>query len=138
MHTNRAISPVCFLILAISPQSAYIPVMKSLSFIAAISLLLLVGCGEKNSSPSNSGGNPLNAPGDYLNAAGQGQQHAVKTVDTAALNQAIQLFQVDKGRFPKDLNELVTEKFIPKIPEAPAGMKITYDAATGTVKVVKE
>ena len=105
---------------------------------AAILILLLVGCGEKSSSPSNSSGNPLNAPGDYLNAAGKGQQHAIKTVDTAALNQAIQMFQVDKGRFPKDLDELVKEKFIPKIPEAPAGMKITYDATAGTVKVVKE
>ena len=104
--------------------------------------MLLAGCGDKSSSSSQttntSSGNPLNAPGDYLNAVTKGQQRAVKTVDTAAINQAIQMFQVDKGRLPKDLDELVIEKFIPRIPEAPAGMKITYDATAGTVKVVKE
>jgi hypothetical protein len=45
---------------------------------------------------------------------------------------------VDQGRYPKDLNELVSEKFIPRIPDAPAGMKIVYDANAGTVKVVKQ
>jgi len=116
--------------------------MKTLWHCSPILGLLLVGCDQKSGSPSpstnTSSGNPLNAPGDYLNVVTKSQQRAVKTVDTAALNQAIQLFQVDKGRFPKDLNELVTEKFIPKIPEAPAGMKIVYDVTAGTVKVVKE
>lgn len=110
--------------------------------LAGILTLFLVGCGDNPGAASpatnSAGGNPLNAPGDYLNAITKGQQRAVKTVDTAALNQAVQMFQVDKGRFPKDLNELVAEKFIPKIPEAPAGMKIVYDAAAGTVKVLKE
>jgi hypothetical protein len=39
---------------------------------------------------------------------------------------------------PKDLNELVTEKYMPKLPDAPAGSKIEYDAKTGTVKIVKQ
>ena len=104
---------------------------------------LLVGCSKESTPPTQTtnattSGNPLDAPGQYLGALAKGQQIAVKTVDTASLNQAIQLFQVDNGRFPKDLNELVTEKFIPKIPDAPVGMKIVYDAKTGTVKVVKQ
>ncbi len=49
----------------------------------------------------------------------------------ASLNQAIQMFQVDKGRFPKDLNELVSEKLINSVPDAPYGMKLDYDATTG-------
>lgn len=104
---------------------------------------LLVGCG-KETTPSDqstnaaTSSNPLDAPGQYLGGLAKGQQNAVKTVDTTSLNQAIQLFQVDKGRYPKDLNELVSEKFIPKIPEPPAGMKITYDASSGTVKIVKQ
>jgi hypothetical protein len=48
------------------------------------------------------------------------------------------LFQVDKGRFPKDLDELVQEKYLTKVPDAPYGMKIDYDPATGTAKVVKQ
>lgn len=107
--------------------------------------LLLTGCGEKSNPPgqatnaaASSGSSPLTAPVDYLGAVGKAQQSAVKTVDTASLNQAIQLFNVDKGRNPKDLNELVQEKFIPKLPAAPYGMKLEYDAQTGKVKVVKE
>jgi len=84
------------------------------------------------------GSSPLTAPVDYLKAAGQGQQKANKTVDLSALNQAIQLFNVDKGRNPKDLNELVTEKFLRQIPPAPYGTKIVYDAASGKVDIVKE
>ena len=57
-------------------------------------------------------------------------------MDVAALNQAVQMFNVQEGRLPKDLNELVEKKLIAKIPDAPYGMKLQYDAATGTVSVV--
>jgi len=105
--------------------------------------LLLLGCGEKSDKQGSvatnaSSGNPLNAPADYLRAVGKAQQSAVKTVDTSSLNQAIQLFNVDKGRNPKDLDELVKEKFIPQVPAAPYGYKLVYDAGTGKVSVVKE
>lgn len=103
-----------------------------------------MGCGassDKPSQPTNGaagGSSPLSAPADYLGALGKAQQTAVKTVDTTSLNQAIQLFNVDNGRNPKDLNELVEQKFIAKIPDAPYGMKLEYDAAAGKVKVVKQ
>jgi hypothetical protein len=80
----------------------------------------------------------LSAPADYVGALGKAQQTAVKTVDTTSLNQAIQLFNVDQGRNPKDLNELVEKKFIPKLPDAPRGMKLEYDATAGKVTVVKQ
>ena len=80
----------------------------------------------------------MSAPADYVGALGKAQQGAVKTVDTTSLNQAIQLFNVDQGRNPKDLNELVEKKFIPKIPDAPRGMKLEYDAGAGKAKVVPE
>jgi hypothetical protein len=114
------------------------------TYILSISTcLVLLGCGEKSDNAGASGtnassGNPLNAPTDYLRAVGKAQQSAVKTVDTSSLNQAIQLFNVEKGRFPKDLNELVQEKFMPQIPAAPYGYKIVYDAGAGKVSVVKE
>ncbi|SRR5882672_6729485 len=109
------------------------------------SVLLLLGCDQKSSSSSggttntsSSGGSVLTAPVDYLKAAGKAQQSAVKTVDTASLNQAIQLFNVEKGRNPKDLDELVQQKFIPQIPAAPYGTKLVYDSVAGKVSVVKE
>jgi len=117
--------------------------MKTSILVPIALAVLLVGCSKESNPPTQatnapSSGNPLDAPGEYLGGLAKGHQSAVKTVDTTSLNQAIQLFQVDKGRFPKDLNELVSEKFIPKIPDAPAGMKIVYDTNAGTVKVVKQ
>jgi len=118
--------------------------MKRCIFLTLAAGLFLTGCGE-SSNPSAGGTNsaaggssPLSAPADYVGALGKAQQSAVKTVDTTSLNQAIQLFNVDQGRNPKDLNELVEKKFIPKIPDAPRGMKLEYDAVAGKVKVIPE
>jgi hypothetical protein len=116
--------------------------MKAYS-ICLLLILSLLGCGEKSDkqgsgSTNASSGNPLNAPADYLRAVGKAQQSAVKTVDTSSLNQAIQLFNVEKGRNPKDLDELVKEKFIPQLPAPPYGYKLVYDAGAGKVSVVKE
>src|SRR5437667_11738630 len=113
--------------------------------LSVLTVTLLVACGEKSDKPApgatnaaNTGGSPLTAPVDYLRAAGKAQQSAVKTVDTTSLNQAIQLFNVEKGRNPRDLNELVEQKFMPQIPAAPIGMKLVYDAQVGKVTVVKQ
>lgn len=113
---------------------------------AGLTLLLAAACGNNSGGSStasstnsaNAGANPLNAPADYLGGLAAGQRSAVKTVDTTSLQQAIQLFSVDHGRNPKDLNELVEQKYIPRLPEPPHGMKLDYDAQTGTVKVVPQ
>jgi len=115
-------------------KSAYLCLLVGLSF---------AGCGKQADPPtaatnSTSGGNPLTAPVDYLGAIDKAQKTAVKTIDTAALNQAIQLFNAQEGRNPKDLKELVEQKYIGEIPAAPYGMKIVYDATSGQVKVVKQ
>ena len=118
--------------------------MKTLFCFSVAASLVLIGCGEcsdKSAQSTNSAAgssSPLSAPADYLGALGKAQQTAVKTVDTTSLNQAIQLFNVENGRNPKDLNELVEKKFIPRVPAAPYGMKLEYDAAAGKVKVVKQ
>ena len=77
---------------------------------------LLVGCGESSDKPAQptnaaAGSSPLSAPADYVGALGKAKQTAVKTVDTVSLNQAIQMFSVENGRNPKDLNELVEENY---------------------------
>jgi hypothetical protein len=118
--------------------------MKFSFCVSLICGLLLIGCGgssDKPPQPTNSAAastTPLSAPADYVGALGKAQQAAAKVADTATLNQAIQMFNVEHGRNPKDLNELVEGKVIPKIPEAPYGMKLEYDATAGKVKVVKQ
>jgi hypothetical protein len=117
---------------------------KSICF-PLVTSLFLVGCGQSSDKPvqptngaASGSSSPLSAPADYVGALGKAQQAAVKTVDVSSLNQAIQLFNVENGRNPRDLNELVETKFIPKIPEAPKGMKLEYNATAGKVKVVQQ
>jgi len=117
--------------------------VKILVCALAIAGLFLVGCGDKSSSASGgtntaSSGNPLDAPGDYLKSAVKAQRDATMTLDTNALTQAIDQFNIAKGRNPKDLDELVKERFIPSIPKPPYGTKIVYDASSGRVNIVKE
>jgi stage V sporulation protein SpoVS len=117
--------------------------MKIPVLILPVVLVLSAGCGDHSSSTPQTtntaaGSTPASAAGDYAGAMARSQQLAVKTIDTAAINQAIQMFQVEKGRFPKDLNELVENKDIPKIPDTPPGTKLVYDAAAGQVRVEKQ
>jgi hypothetical protein len=121
--------------------------LKPVIFLGASLALLASGCDKKSESPppastnataTATGTSPLDAPGGYLKALAKGQQSAVKTVDTTSLDKAIQMFNVDQGRNPKDLDELVQKKYMPQIPAAPYGMKIVYDANAGTVKMEKQ
>lgn len=105
----------------------------------------MVGCGNNNQSKTaqgtnaaSGGNNPLESGGGYVGALGRAQGRAVGTIDTASLDQAIQIFNVQEGRFPKDLNELVEKQFIGQIPSAPYGMKLEYDAGAGKVSVVRQ
>ncbi len=116
--------------------------MRSLFFLAAG--LVVVGCGKKDAAPTTApatnqtvGPNALTAPVDYLGAVGQAKKHSEKVIDTASLNQTIALFNAQEERFPKDLNELVTMKYLPSVPKPPYGMKFEYNAGSGTLKVVK-
>jgi hypothetical protein len=124
-----------------------------ISFLVLIAAgLFLAGCGNGDSSksanttntanatnatPNYASGNPLTAPVDYLGAVAQAKKYSEKQIDLAYLNEAIQQFNAAEGRYPKDLNELMPN-YIGKIPQAPYGSKIVYDAASGTVKVVKQ
>jgi hypothetical protein len=116
--------------------------MKAILAVSLISSALLVGCGDsgkKSGAATNeTSSSVITAPVDYLGAIDKGQQHAIKTIDVASINQAIQMFQVSEDRLPKSLEELVEMKYLPKFPEAPRGKKIVYDANTGTIKLVAE
>lgn len=116
---------------------------------ALLSALLVTACGSKSgpeapadkTNAQSSAGNPLTAPVDYLGAVVKARKDADTTImkiDTASLNQAITMFNAEKGRFPKDLNELVKEQYIPRLPTTPEGMALSYDPQSGKVSVVKK
>lgn len=106
---------------------------------------LFAGCGKSkpaapaaaaNATNSASSGNPITAPVDYLGAMGQAQKHSVKVVDTVQVQQAIQQFQAAEDRYPKDLDELIKEGYLVRLPALPTGMEYAYNPANGQVKAV--
>ncbi|HEY5042788.1 MAG TPA: hypothetical protein VIK53_12375 [Verrucomicrobiae bacterium] len=102
-------------------------------FCSFVAVIFLSGCGDHSSSQSQST-NPADVTNNVLVNA---KRTADKTIDASALNQAIQLFNVQEGRYPKDLSELVP-KYIALIPDAPQGYKLSYDVTKGDVSVVRE
>lgn len=92
----------------------------------------------KTNVPPKSSLTPVNAPSSYAGALGRAQTLAAKTADLSSVTEAIRMFHVEKGRFPKTLNELVQDKYLPRLPAAPAGTKYSYDPNTGQVKVVAQ
>jgi ABC-type Fe3+-hydroxamate transport system substrate-binding protein len=110
-------------------------------FVSVITAVLLAGCGNSSSS-QNQGTNATanttgNNPADYLGGLVQAKKTADKTIDVAYLNQALSLFNVQEGRYPKTLAEL-RPKYVAMIPDAPIGYKLNYDAVKGEVKMVKQ
>lgn len=107
--------------------------------------LVLTGCGDSKSKtaekapaapPQQGAGNPLTAPVDYLGAVGAAQRQAAKTVDLTSLTQAVKAFQAGEERSPKDLQELVSEGYLPRLPAPPKGMQWAYQPQSGQVRVV--
>ncbi len=114
-----------------------LPLSVSLCLLAA---LLLAGCGNNQggSSQTNSATAPPAPSGNYLDTLANSRDHAVGVVDVASINQAIQVFNANEGRYPVDLEELVTNKLIGQIPPTPRGKKLDYNAATGEIKLVDQ
>ena len=105
----------------------------------------LAGCGDSSSKTaekapaggqSSGAGNPLTAPVDYIGAVGAAQRQAAKTVDLTSLTQAVQAFQAGEERLPKNLQELVSEGYLPRLPAPPKGMQWAYQPQSGQVRVV--
>jgi hypothetical protein len=113
--------------------------MKVLLPLLVVATAVLVGCGQKKEeapASSSSSGNPVTAPVDYLGAVAKAKKSMEGKIDTVTVTQAIQQFAGEKGRFPKDLNELVTAGYLKSLPQPPYGMKLHYNAQSGEVKMV--
>ena len=120
-----------------SPTTSAIAAMLTSFFC----LLSFIGCGDKSSEPaksSTSGGNPITAPVDYLGAVVKSQKTAGNKISTLNLKQAIQSYQAQEGKLPKDLQDLVKAGILPSLPTPPQGMQFSYDAKTGDVKAIAQ
>jgi hypothetical protein len=110
-------------------------------FVSVATAALLAGCGNDSTSP-NQGTNAVadagsNNPTGYLGGLVQAKKTADKVLDVSYINQALQLFNVQEGRYPQTLEEL-TPKYIALIPDAPLGYKLNYDPVKGEATMVKQ
>ncbi len=116
--------------------------------VSTCAAVLLAGCSGKSDSTAPAGTNTAGATTNSVNKAtngfagyvkglGEAQKTADKTIDVTSINKALEMFNVQEGRYPKTLQELVPN-YMPKIPDAPPGSKIVYDPVNGTVKVVPQ
>lgn len=113
--------------------------------VALFSLIatLAVGCQKNEELPSPepapskvpAAETSTQPPANDFGAAAE--QSMEKTVDTAAINNALQLFAVQEGRIPGSLDELVQKKYLAKLPTPPVGYRLEYDRDGGKVSVVK-
>jgi hypothetical protein len=106
--------------------------------------LLLGGCGkkepvvQKNLLTNNASGNPVTAPVDYLGAVNQARKSAIGRIDIASLQNAINLFNAQEDRYPRDLNELAEKHYIQAVPPMPAGSRFVYNPRTGDIRIVRQ
>jgi hypothetical protein len=109
-------------------------------FIPALALAVAAGCGEKSKTAQivNGVSNIVTEPVNYIGAVAQAQKFSEKQIDLAYVNEAIQQFNAGEGRLPKSLEEMVQMHYLGKMPEAPFGYKVVYDATNGTISVVKQ
>ncbi len=118
--------------------------MKSFPFCLLAAFLALNGCQKQDEvatskpSPTTNAPTPLPSGGGYFGAIARAKQNSEKTIDTVGIQKAIQEFNIQEGRNPADLNELVTNNYLKSIPTPPYGMKIEYDAGRGLVKIVQQ
>lgn len=106
------------------------------------SAFLLSGCGKTGNetrdqtNPSKGAGNPLTAPVDYLGAVGAAQKRSVKVADLVPVQQAVQAFQAGEDRLPANLQEIVTEGYLPRLPDLPKGARFEYNPRSGQVRII--
>lgn len=126
--------------------------MKAFFLISVAAGLVLTGCSQSSSSTSPSATNSAQASSsqagnavansasttpNYGGVLGQAKNYSINQIDLAQLKQAIQEYNAAEGHYPKDLQALIPN-YLAKIPKAPAGYQISYDPASGTVKVVRQ
>ncbi len=106
-----------------------------LSAVVCLSILATVGCGSKEEAKPEK---PQVNSTDYLGAMSKSVKVAENVTDVSSVQQAVNMFQASEERYPANLNEVVTEGYLPVLPELPAGYVYSYDSQTGKVRAVRQ
>jgi len=109
--------------------------MRKKIFCIALALLVSLGMAscKKKEKPAD-GLTPMNALEKYGGVMGSALKKSKAMDDVLYMKNKINTFQIQEGRYPYSLNELVEKKYLEKLPEPPKGATFHYDASSGTVE----
>ena len=126
------------------------PIVRINSALSVLGLLWIcmgfAGCSPEKTEPKPDeatekteeiGSNPLLAPVEYLGATARAKTSSQAKIALAPLQQAIQMYQVENGSFPPNLNALVQGGQIRALPALPKGSTYQYNPSTGDVTVTR-
>ena len=108
--------------------------------------VIFAGCSADKPEPAKDeaaekteeiGSNPLLAPVEYLGATARAKTSSQAKIALAPIQQAIQMYQVENGSFPPNLNALVQGGQIRALPALPQGSTYQYNPSTGAVTVTR-
>jgi uncharacterized lipoprotein YbaY len=102
--------------------------------LAGATALALAGC---SGGSSNSNAPTTNTTSTSSSPLVQSQVYAQQKIAVSSLNSAVQQYHAAEGHFPANLQELAPN-YIEKVPQAPAGYTINYDANNGAVSMAKQ
>jgi len=108
--------------------------MRKVYYIAILLILPLffLSCDRKKEVEDL---NVINAPGEYGKVMSRALKKTKSLDNLMILKNKINTFQIQEGRYPSSLNELVEKKYIEKLPQPPEGMKYYYDSSNGKIDV---
>jgi len=98
-----------------------------------LSSVFMVSCKKKEQSGENL--TPMNAVEKYGGVMSKTLKKSKAMDGMMYIKNKINTFQMQEGRYPSSLNELVEKRYLDKLPEPPKGMTFNYDPATGNIDV---
>ncbi len=94
---------------------------------------LVISCSRKKETEEEL--TPMNAVEKYGGVMSKTLKKSKAMDDLLYIKNKINTFQIQEGRYPDSLNELVEKKYLDKLPEPPKGMSFHYEPSTGKVDV---
>jgi len=95
----------------------------------------ITSCGKKSAPASEEDLNPANAIQKYGGVMGKTYKRAKSFDALLSLKHDITSFQVEQGRWPSSLQELVEKGYTKELPSPPEGMSFKYNPDNGSIRL---
>ena len=110
--------------------------VSRLGSVLMISCIAVMGCNENKADAGKKKTSKSANPANYVRGALESGDKAKGKLGIVTLERGIKTFQIQEGKNPASLQQLVKKGFVSSVPPAPVGKKYSYNAKTGKVKIV--